>query len=308
MTEAPAAGARPVVLTPNLIGAGWMLASAVCFTAMTTLIKYLGAGYSPALQTFYRQLAGVLVLAPLIAPDWRRAFSTTRPGILLFRSAAGTLATILSFYAYQALPLADANALSFTRALWLTPIAVLTLGERLTPLRIGATAVGFAGVLLMLAPGGHGAALGVSFGLAPFAALASAFLFALTVAGMKVMTRDHSPFTILVWSAVLGLVFSIPPALLSWRWPHPLDLALLAVMGVLGVATQACYIKGMQVGDAAAMAPIDYTRLVFAVGAGFLLFHEIPGLRTLAGAAIVIAATLASAWREHHVARKASMD
>ena len=306
MTQAPAAGARPAALTPNLIGAGWMLASAVCFTAMTTLIKYLGAGYSPALQTFYRQLAGVLVLAPMIIPDWRRALSTTRPWILLFRSAAGTLATILSFYAYQALPLADANALSFTRALWLTPIAVLTLGERLTPLRIGATVVGFAGVLLMLAPGGHGAVHGVSFGLAQFAALASAFLFALTVAGMKVMTRDHSPFTILVWAAVLGLVFSIPPALFAWRWPHPLDLVLLAVMGVLGVATQACYIKGMQVGDAAAMAPIDYTRLVFAVGAGFLLFHEIPGLRTLAGAAIVIAATLAGAWREHHVARRAA--
>jgi drug/metabolite transporter (DMT)-like permease len=293
--------ARPHALTPNLIGAGWMLASAVCFTAMTTLIKYLGAGYSPALQTFYRQLAGVLLLLPLIARDWRRAFYATRPGILFFRSAAGILATILSFYAYQQLPLADANALSFTRALWITPLAFFTLGETLGPLRIGATLVGFLGVLLMLAPSGH-----MRLGVAEFSALASAFLFALTIAGMKVVTRDHSPFTILVWAAFLGLAFSLPPALFSWRWPHPGDLVLLAAMGVLGVGSQACYIKGMQIGDAAAMAPIDYTRLVFAVGTGFVLFREVPGMRTLMGAAIVIGATLLITWREHHLARRAS--
>ena len=246
------------------------------------------------MQTFYRQVAGILVLAPIIVRDWRRAFYTTRPWILLFRSAAGTLAMILSFYAYQKMPLADANALSFTRSLWLTPLAFFVLRETLGPLRIGATVVGFVGVMVMLAPTGQ-----VSLGLPALAALASAFLFALTVTGMKVMTRDHSPFTLLVYAAVLGLVFAIPPALFDWRWPHPTDLVLLVIMGVLGVVTQACYIKGMQIGDAAAMAPIDYTRLVFAVAAGFVLFHQMPGPRTLIGAAIVVGATLYITWREH---------
>jgi drug/metabolite transporter (DMT)-like permease len=287
-------------LTPNLKGAAWMLASAVCFTAMTTLIKTLGADYPAALQTFYRQAAGLLVLSPLILRDWRRAFDTTRPGILLFRSAAGVLGTILSFYAYQKMPLADANALSFTRSLWLTPLAFFMLGEKLGPARIGASVIGFAGVLVMLAPSAH-QALGWPQG----AALASAFLFALTVTGMKVMTRDHSPFTILVYAAVLGVVFALPPALFVWRWPGPVDLMLLAVMGVLGVGTQACYIKGMQIGDAAAMAPIDYTRLVFAVGLGFVLFHEVPRPRTMLGAGIVIAATLFITLREHHQTRRA---
>jgi drug/metabolite transporter (DMT)-like permease len=301
MTGLAAAPAKPSALTPNLVGAGWMLASAVCFTAMTTMIKYLGAGYSPALQTFYRQLAGVIILLPMIAPDWKRAFYATRPGVLFFRAGAGTLATILSFYAYQELPLADANALSFTRALWITPLAFFTLGEKLGAVRVGATLVGFLGVLLMLAPAGH-----APLGVGQMAALASSFLFALTVTGMKLVTRDHSPFTILVWSAFLGLVFSLPPALFSWRWPHAMDLLLLGIMGVLGVGSQACYIKGMQIGDAAAMAPIDYTRLIFAIGAGLVLFHQIPGLRTLAGAGVVILATLAMTWREHHVARRES--
>lgn len=272
----------------------WMLASAVGFTVMTSLIKYLGSDYPAMLQTFYRQLAGVLVLAPLMARDWRGAFRTTRPGILLFRSAAGTAAMVMAFYAYQKLPLADANALSFTRTLWLVPLAAFVLREPLGPRRIGAALVGFAGVLIMLRPGGEG----IAFGLAEAAALGSAFLFALTITGMKVMTRDHSPFVLLVYSAVLGLVFVTPPALLVWVWPTPGDLGLLAVMGVLGVITQGCYIKGMQIGDAGAMAPIDYTRLVFAAALGFVLFGETPSVWTWVGAVIVVVSTVYITWRE----------
>jgi drug/metabolite transporter (DMT)-like permease len=291
-----------VTLTPNLRGALWMLASAVGFTAMTTLIKFLGPDYPAALQTFYRQLAGVIVLLPLMARDWKAAFRTTRPGILIFRSSAGVLALIMGFYAYQKLPLADANALSFTRTLWLVPLAAFVLREPIGPLRIGAALVGFVGVLIMLRPGSGGAAAWTGWPQA--CALASAFLFALTITGMKVMTRDHSPFVLLVYAAVLGLVFAIPPALFVWTWPSLPDLGLLAAMGVIGTFTQGAYIKGMEAGEAAVMAPIDYTRLVFAVGAGFLLFHEVPQPAVVAGAAIVVASTLFISWREHQLSKR----
>ena len=153
----------------------------------------------------------------------------------------------------------------------------------------------------MLAPSAHQA-----FSWAQGAALASSFLLATAVVGMKVVTRDHSAFTVLVYAAVLGFVFSTPPALFVWRWPTPVDLALLSLMGVLGVAMQACYIKGIEIGDAAAMAPIDYTRLVFAVALGFVLFHEIPHARTfMIGAAIVVASTLYITLREHRQTRRA---
>jgi drug/metabolite transporter (DMT)-like permease len=291
-----------VTLTPNLRGALWMLASAVGFTAMTTLIKFLGPGYPAALQTFYRQLAGVLVLSPLIARDWRGAFRTTRPGILVFRSSAGVLALIMGFYAYQKLPLADANALSFTRTLWLVPLAAFVLREPIGPLRIGAALVGFLGVLIMLRPGAGG--MGAWIGWPQACALISAFLFALTITGMKVMTRDHRPFVLLVYAAVLGLVFALPPALFVWRWPTWPDLALLTAMGVIGTLTQGAYIKGMEAGEAAVMAPIDYTRLVFAVGAGLLLFHEVPHRATVLGAAIVVVSTLFISWREHQLTQR----
>lgn len=302
MSEAAAPRAGGAGLTPNVRGAAWMLASAVTFTVMTTLIKYLGADYPAALQTFYRQAAGFLILLPVVLKHRGAAFATTRPGILIFRSSAGTIGLILSFYAYQKMPLADANALSFTRTLWLVPLAAFVVRERIGPLRIGAAVVGFLGVLLMARPGAGGH---FAMGLPALAMLASSFLFALTVTGMKVMTRDHAPLVLLVWAATLGLVFALPGAALAWRWPSLPDLVLLAAMGAIGTLNQWCYIKGMQIGDAAAMAPIDYTRLVMALGAGFLLFHELPNPWTMAGAAVVVGSTLFITWREHLGALKA---
>jgi len=287
-------------LTPNLRGALWMLGSALGFTVMTTLIKYLGAGYPASLQTFYRQVFGFLILLPVILKHRGAAFATTRPGILIFRSAAGTVGMILSFYAFQKMPLADANALSFTRTLWLVPLAAFVVREKIGPLRIAAALAGFVGVLVMVRPGAGGH---FAIGVPALAMLGSSFLFALTVTGMKVMTRDHSPMVLLVWSATLGLVLALPGAFLAWRWPAPIDLLLLGLMGVMGTVTQACYIKGMAIGDAAAMAPVDYIRLVFTTLAGFLLFHELPGIWTILGAGIVVASTLFITWREHLAAQ-----
>ena len=283
-----------------------MLASAITFTAMTTLIKFLGKDYPAPLQAFYRQAAGVLILAPWILRRPVAAFATSRPGLLVLRTGAGTLAMILQFYAFQKMPLAEGNALSFTRALWLVPMAALFLREKIGPHRLGAALVGFAGVIVMLHPAPGGKLMGI-----PQACmLASSLLSAFTVTGMKALTRDHLPSTLLYWSAALGLVFTLPFAFFTWRWPTPTDLALLGLMGAIATLNQLCYIKGIQAADASAMAPIDYTRLIFSAAVGFFLFGEVPGGLTLLGAAAVIASTLYITWREHliHARLRAATD
>ena len=93
----------------------------------------------------------------------------------------------------------------------------------------------------------------------------------------------------MAWSAVLGFVLAIPPALFVVALAELCPTSRCSrAMGVLGTITQACYIKGMAEGDAAAMAPIDYTRLVFAVILGYALFGDIPNAMTMLGAGIVI--------------------
>lgn len=279
-----------------------MLAAAVGFTVMTTLIKYLGADYPAALQTFYRAAASFAFLLPLILRNPKEAYRTTAPLVMLFRGGVGAFALILSFYSFQKLPLADANALSFTRTLWIVPLAAFVLKEKVGPARIGAALVGFLGVLVMLAPmAGEGT---FHLGVPAISALAAAFLFALTITGLKSVIAEHTTLQVLSWTATLGFICSIVPALFVWRWPTLPDFFLLCAMGIVGIFTQFCFTKGTQVGDAAAMAPMDYTRLVFATVAGFFLFGELPTLTTIAGAFIVVGSTLFITWREYVVARR----
>ena len=77
-------------------------------------------------------------------------------------------------------------------------------------------------------------------------------------------------------------------AWVSWHMPTPGDAALLAVMGVLGVVTQACYIRGMALGEASLMAPIDYVRILFTTAIGYALFGEWPLPGTYMGLLVVI--------------------
>jgi drug/metabolite transporter (DMT)-like permease len=286
-------------LHPNVVGAGWMLLSAAAFTLMTTLVKYLGGHYSSAVETFYRQLSGLIILAPVILRHGRAALITERMGMQIFRALATVAGLTLTFESFRLLPLATANALSFTRVLWVVPLAIVFLKERVGPVRLGAIVVGFAGVLVMLRPQEAQA------GWPSLAALSGALLLAFANMSVKSLAGGISMRSLLCWAALLGTVLSLPAALLTWRWPSPGDLALLAAMGVAGIASQYAYIAGLRLGDTAVVVPVDYSRLVMAALVGFFLFGETPDALTLAGAAIVIGSTLFIIWREQQLAKAA---
>ena len=270
-----------------------MLASAACFTVEASFIKTLGADYPPAVILFWRQLVAVLILAPLVARDWRAVLATPRPGLMVLRSTIGMIGILLAIIAYAAIPLADANALSFTRTLWIVLLAVLVLREPSGLKRIVTALVGFTGVVIMLQPGATQPAM-----VAPYlAGLGAAFATALTILTVKVLARDHSVLTLTTYAAGLGLVFSVPLALPVWTPPALTDLPLLIGLGIAGLATLYCYTQGMHNGDAALMAPIDYTRLVLAAVAGWLVFGETLTITTTIGSAIIIGSSALLTWR-----------
>lgn len=275
-------------LTPNQIGALWMLASAFFFTIEASLIKFLGHGYPPTVILFWRQLISTILLLPLILKNYPVVFRTTSPRLMLFRSVAGVGGLLLGIVAYSNLPLADANAISFTRALWMTILAAIFLNENLGTRKVIATIIGFIGVLVILQPGAEDAPLGWGH----WAAVGAAFLTALTILSVKMISRNHSVLTLTVYASILGLVFSAPLASLDWVPPQPSDALALVGVGAVGLLTLLCYTKGMQIGEASVMAPIDYNRLVFAGLVGLLVFGESLRYTTIIGAAIIIGAAL----------------
>jgi drug/metabolite transporter (DMT)-like permease len=81
------------------------------------------------------------------------------------------------------------------------------------------------------------------------------------------------------------------------------ELLLLALVGGLGAVGQFCQVRAYAAGELMAVAPIDYSRLIFAGVMGFLLFAELPERYTLVGAAIIVGSTLYIAYRETHLSR-----
>jgi drug/metabolite transporter (DMT)-like permease len=279
--------------THNLVGAFWMLGSALANSISGVLIKGLGDAYNPAFQNFTRQFVGLLVVTPIILRLGKRSVATSQPGLMLYRGAAIMVGATLSLYSMQILPLAQANALSFTRALWLVPMALLLLREKVSATRAIATVLGFGGVLIMIRP----SAGGFTFSTPILAALGSAFLFASTGLSVRMAAGKTEGVVVFVWSALLGVVFAVPGAVMTWKTPTLHDGLVLLAIGLLASAGQACFIRGSAVGEASVMAPIDYTRLLFSAAGAYLAFGETPSNATWIGSAIVIVTTLAATWQ-----------
>ncbi|WP_292151686.1 DMT family transporter [Brevundimonas sp.] len=283
-------------LSPNVQGAIWVLLSGVTFVTMTTLVKHLSGDYPSHVQNFYRQTGSLIVAIPFMLRSPRQVLfvpRSTMPALFL-RSLLATVGMILLLYTYEAMPMAEANALSFTRPLWVVLLAAIFLREVIGPSRIAAVLMGFVGVMIIMRPW----ASGVAIGWPHLAALASALCLAGTITGVKSLTRSLSASSILVWSSIIGELLALPFALADWRWPSPGDLIPLFLIGLLSAANQVLFIKGMAVGEAAVLAPIDYARLVLSVIAGLLVFGEWPDVFTWLGAGVIVVSTLYITIRE----------
>jgi drug/metabolite transporter (DMT)-like permease len=278
----------------NLRGALWMAASAVAFAAMAALVKLLADNQSVAVMIFWRSLAGLIATLPFAFAIGREAWAVRRPGKLILRSTYGTAGFFLGFYALAELPLADAQALSFSRTLFITILAVWILKEKVAWRRWTAVAVGFVGILMMTKPG-------AALDPAALAAIGSALAFALAIVTVKDLTADHSPTALVLYANLLTTLAGVPFILLDPSIPSLPDAALLFAMGVAGVIAQGCYVKGMASGDASLMGIVDYLRLPLAGLLGYWLFAEVPDGWALAGAAIVIVSTVYITFRESQV-------
>jgi len=293
---APAGPANTVFL-----GIAWMLASIVCNTLEITLVHYLGPDWPATLQLFWRQGVGLLLLLPFVFANPAGVLHVSRPWIMVLRSVMAMLALLLTIYAYTRLPMATANALTFTRPLWIVLLAALFLGEKVGLWRGGAVLVGFAGVLVMVGPeAGEGDLI------AEGAVLLSSLLFAASFISIKSMTGDTRVTTIILYSVLAGLLFSVIPALRQWHAPDTREAILLAGLGFASLGSFACFAKAMKLADASMLGGIDYLRLPFVTLIGLWLFNEKPTPSLLFGAGLIVGATVVVSVRERRIARRAA--
>ncbi len=276
-----------------------MLAAACFFAANGALIKTLLASDLHPLQiTFVRLSVGVLAILPFVWRAGRAALKTRHPGIHALRAVAGGGAMICGIAALDKLPLADFTALSFAQPLFAVILAILVLGETVGWRRWGATLAGFLGVVIMVRPGSG------SFDVDALLAVAMALGIAVAVILAKRLPAEESQVTILLYFSVTTALVFAAPALAVWRTPTLPEALGLVGFGLGGLITQALMIAAYRTGEASVVAPFDYSKLIVAGILGFALFGEVPDRWTVAGAAVIVAATLYIARREAVLGRR----
>jgi drug/metabolite transporter (DMT)-like permease len=289
-------------MSANARGALWMMGSAVGFVVMAVLVKFLGPDQSTATLIFWRSMAGLVAMLPFALLAGPSVWKVTRPGKLILRSTYGTVGFFAGFYALAHLPLAESQALSFSRTLFITVLAVFLLKEKVAWRRWAAVGVGFLGIILMTKPG-----MG-SFSLASGLAVFSALAFAFSIVTVKDLTRDHSPMTLVLYANLLTTIAGFPFLFLDPRVPSLHDMGLLTLMGVAGVAAQSCYVRALSTGEASLMGLLDYVRLPMVALAGFIFFAEVPDTLAMVGAAVVVLSTLYITMREMQLKKERPAD
>jgi len=251
-------------------------------TGETVLIHHLAEHATP-LQFILMRNIGCVVLVVILARNVGWSVLRTQNVGLQFGRAALTMVSLWClFFGFAALPLADATAVTYTRAVFLILLAVILLGERISPRQWLAVAAGIAGAMIVIKPSFMG------WRYEYLVALAGSALNAGSMVATKALERRDSTLTIMAWLTMLSMVACVPA--LAQPWPPMAEWPALIGISILGSSGLYVGLMAIRSADLSVLAPFDYSRLVMAAAFGFLWFNEVPDVSSLVGAAVIVLA------------------
>ncbi|HMV52212.1 MAG TPA: DMT family transporter [Rhodocyclaceae bacterium] len=275
-----------------LRGIALLLVALLAFASFDATAKFLATRYPLPMLVWVRYTLPCLLLLAWFGPRQGRGLVATRhPGTQIVRALLLVTCTGSGMAAVRTIPLAEATAILFVAPLLVTLAAGPVLGERVPRRAWAATAIGFAGVLLIARPGTHLDAAGCALML----------LAAVSFAAYQLLTRrlaatDRSLVTLFYSMSVGALVMTLGLPLYGSRIDPPaLHLLLIASLGIWGMLGHFLLIRAFAHAPASSLSPFLYCQLVWATLLGWLAFGDLPDWITACGIALIAAAGLAIA-------------
>ncbi len=208
----------------------------------------------------------------------------------LIRGALACVAMALTYFAVSRLPITQAQTLTYLAPILLIPVAIWRLGEAPTARIYGALAVGFSGVLLIL---GLSFATGPEAFLGALAGVGAAALIAVIQVNVRAMTATETTLSIALSFTVIVVVVSGFSGLAgNWVWLQGPPLYWLLGAGVFGALNLICFAESLARAPASTVAPLEYTGLIWALLADWLLFSQVPGPLGVLGSVLITVAAL----------------
>jgi len=272
------------------------------FAIQDVIIKEMSGAYPVHQILTIRGLVAIPILLILI--HFTHGLGSLRhhhPGMHLVRGTL-MLAAFMSFYiALAGISLTTATALFFTAPFFITLLSIPLLDEQVGSRRFISITIGFVGVLIVLRPDTE------SFNLFSLLPIVAAFFYACCQLMVRVAKMTDPPAVMSLYASVafvvLGsltglLLAEIEPAqnadvssqflLRAWSMPDTFDLILLAMTGLTSALGFMCSSNAYQREPASNIAPFEYIMIVWVTLLSYLIWREVPDLKTVAGIALIV--------------------
>jgi len=278
-----------------------MFISVCAFSLMDVIVKWSDA-YPVGQVLFFRGFCGMITIFFLIPRErYFDFYKTNRPLLHFKRCFAGLIAIVAIFIALRKLPLATVVSISFAAPIFTTILSIFFLKEKVGLYRWLAVFVGFIGIIIISEPGFSSLNL---YYLYPI-------IFCLGLSYVAIAIRQLSS-TEPVW--LIGLYFSFSIMIISffsfyqgWVLPNIKDLFLLSMVGILGGLANLWLTQSYKFSEVTLVTPLKYLALVFGIVFGYLFWDEIPTIKTLMGATLVIVSSFIIFRREIYLKKQVSI-
>ncbi|TDL81495.1 DMT family transporter [Palleronia sediminis] len=282
-------------MRPSVTGPLFALASFGVFASHDAVVKLLGGTYSPFQLIFFSVLFGLpLAMFMLLRDSHPGTLRPVHPWWSALRTFTVMTTGVAGFYAFSTLPLAQVYALLFASPLFVTMLSIPILGETVGRHRWAAVLVGLVGVFVVLRPWSADQVLSLGHAAALIAAAGSA----LSAVIMRRVARAERGVVLMLIPMLAN--FIVMGALMPWVYkPMPVaDLGWMAVIAGFGFIAGLLMIAAYRRADAAIVAPMHYSQIIWAAIFGAAFFDETPDVMTWIGAAIIIASGIYVVVRE----------
>ena len=274
------------MLSKNQLGFLYMFLSVCAFSLMDLIIKWT-ADYPLGQVVFFRGFFGIVFYFFVIPKSRIKNFYQTKRAFLHFlRCVVGLIAMVAIFIALRNLPLATVVSISFAAPIFTTIFSIFFLSERVGIYRWLAVVIGFVGILIITEPGFESLNIYYIFPI----------IFCIGLSYVAIAIRQLSS-TEPVW--LISLNFSIVITIAGlctipygWKIPSFIDFFVLSLVGLFGGIANLWLSQSYKFSEVSLVTPLKYLGLVFAIFFGYLIWDEVPSLKSLIGGLLVILSSI----------------
>ena len=283
----------------GMTGPAVMLLGMLLFAMNDAMGKWLVASYGLGQVILIRSLAALIVLAPFLwVSGWKPIIEAERPALQFTRVVLSTFELFCFYYAVMYLPLADVMTYWLAAPIYVAAAAPFLLGEKVGWRRWTAIGVGFIGVIITLEPSSAMFTTPAIISIVGTAAFAFMMLSGRSLRG----TPDK---TLVLFQTGGAAVVGLLAAPFGWA---PLtsvsEVLLLGLLGIIAMGAHMLVNRALKISDAATVAPLQYTLLLWAVVFGYFFFGEVPRLTMIVGATLIVGSGLFIFFREQQLKKR----